>query len=157
MKKRFVPSHVSVGWRDGEREQGYCHAEVADGQINHKKLGRLQGGLLPESHEEKGSIPQHRQHTWEAEVSTFREKKKTLERRREQKEGVTVHLRWRTVFPWWCRCLLICWTQAESFQRHFPSESKQNTRTGEMFDLECSHLQTQFGERPRCEPLQQTS
>lgn len=92
MKKWIVPSHVSIGWRDGKWEQGYCHAQVADGQINHKKLSRLQGGLLPVSNKEKGSIPQHRQHTWETERQTSAHSEENAGAL-QGKEGVTAHLR----------------------------------------------------------------
>lgn len=55
--------HVSKGRRYSQREEGHGHAEVTDGQVNHKKLGRLQGGLLSIGHEQQDAIPQHRQDT----------------------------------------------------------------------------------------------
>lgn len=66
-KKKNVdaPSHVSEGWRDGEWEKGHGHAQVTNGQIDHKKLCRLQGGLLPVGHEEQDPVPRHRQHACE--------------------------------------------------------------------------------------------
>lgn len=60
-----APSHVSEGWGDGEWEKGHGHAQVTNGQVDHKKLRWLQGGLLPVGHEEQDPVPCHRQHACE--------------------------------------------------------------------------------------------
>lgn len=60
-------SHVCVGWRYCKWKQGYGHAQVTDGQVYHKELCWLQGGLLSIGHEQQDAIPKHRQHTWDTE------------------------------------------------------------------------------------------
>lgn len=52
------------------------------------------------------------------------------------KRKMQAHLGQCTEFPWWSHYLLICWTPAENFQRHFPSKSKENsTRKVKMADF----------------------
>lgn len=61
------------------------------------------------------------------------------------------HLGQCTEFPWWSHYLLICWTRAENFQRHFPSKTKENsTKKVKTVDFS-SHLQTLFRDHPHCD------
>lgn len=67
------------------------------------------------------------------------------------KRKMQAHLGQCTEFPWWSHYLLICWTPAENFQRHFPSKSKENsTRKVKTADFS-SHLPTFFRDHPHCD------
>lgn len=79
-----APSHVSEGWGDGEWEESHGHAQVTNGQVDHKKLRWLQGGLLPVGHKEQDPVPRHRQHTCERRRRSLRRKRHVDERVHER-------------------------------------------------------------------------
>ena len=66
---------------DGHGEQSDGHTKVADGEVHHKKLSWLQGGLLAIGHKQQDAIPHHREDTWAADVERKIEEGRERQRR----------------------------------------------------------------------------